>query len=178
MRIVTIGLVLLAFAAEPALSPRATAHASSFTCCGRGRDVHVSERQDPSDARIAITTQGGEVTLLLTDRDVVFQLSERTLHKVQRELKDAKHEQDNWFANAIVTAVTGTVRELLDHSFVCHVRDLRDVSYQDGRLVFIGRNGRSVFGHTHGCDSDAERGFSERDAQNFVREFRELKAGQ
>lgn len=177
MRLVAISLVLLGFAAEPALSPRASAHATSITCCGRGKDLHVSDRQDPSDSRIAITTQGGEVTLLLTDRDVVFQLSERTLHKVHKELKDAKNEQDNWFANAIVTAVTGTVREVLDHSLTCRVSDLRDVSYEGGRLVFIGRNGRSVFGHTRGCNADAERAFSERDAREFVREFRELKAG-
>jgi hypothetical protein len=177
MRTVAIGIALLTLAAaEPALSPSAAAHASSFTCCDRGRNVHVSERHDPSDARIAITTQSGKVTLLLTDRDVLFQLSDRTFHKVQRELRDAKDkERDNWFANAIVTAVTGTVGEVLDHSLVCHVRDLRDVTYDDGRLVFIGRNGRSVFGHTHGGNSDAENAFSEHDAQNFVREFRRLK---
>ena len=178
MRIVAIGITLLALAAEPALSPGPAAHASSFTCCGMGRDVHWSDRHDPSDARIAITTEEGEITLLLTDRDVVFQLSDRTLRQVHRELRDAKAEQDHWLASAIVTAVAGTVRELLDHSFVCHVRDLRDVSYEDGRLVFIGRHGRAVFGDEDDCDSDALRAFSERDALNFVREFRRVKARQ
>lgn len=178
MRIVAIGITLLALATEPALSPRPAAYASSLTCCGLGGVVHWSDRQDPSDARIAITTEGGEITLLLTDRDVVFQLSDRTFRKVNRELKDAEEEQDQWFASVIVTAVTGTVRELLDHGLVCRVRDLRDVSYDDGRLVFTDRHGRAVFGDQDACDSDAQRAFSERDARNFVREFRRVKARQ
>jgi hypothetical protein len=179
MRTVTVGIALLALAIWPALPSGPAAHAStSLTCKGLGQDVHWSDRRDPDDARIAITTEDGEMALLLTDRDVVMQLSDRALRRVNRELRDAKDEQDNWLASAIVTAVTGTVRELLDHSFVCHVRDLRDVSYEDGRLVFIGRHGRAVFGNEDACDSDASRAFSERDARNFMREFRRVKAGQ
>ena len=176
MRIVAIGITLLALAAEPGLSTRPSADASTLTCCGLGRDTHWSGRGDPSEARLAITTESGEITLLLTDWDVMFQLSDRTLRRVHRELRDAREEQDNVLASAIVTAVTRTVGELLDHSLVCHVRDLRDVSYEDGRLVFMGRHGRLVFGNEGDCDSDALRAFSERDAQAFVREFRRLKA--
>jgi hypothetical protein len=177
MRTVAIGILLFALAAEPAIPSGPTARATSLTCSGLGDCVHWSDRCDPGDARFAITTEDGEMTLLLTDRDVVIQLSNRTLHRVHRHLRDVEDEQDNWLASAIVTAVTGTVRELLDHSFVCHVRDLRDVTYEDGHLVLIGRDGRRVFGNAHACDMDASRAFSDRDARNFVREFRRLKAG-
>lgn len=177
MRIVAIGLTLLALAAEPALSSRAAAHATSFTCRGLGKDVRWSDRRDPSDARIAITTESGEMMLLLTDRDVVFQLSDRAFRRVSRELKDAKNKQDDVFASVVAAVVTNTVREMLDHSFVCHVRDLRDASYDDGYLVLTGRRGKVVFGDEDGCDSDGMSGFSERDAQAFVREFQRVKAG-
>jgi len=178
MKTVTIGIALLALAASPAFSPGSVAHATSIHCSGMDPYVHWADRCDPTDARVTITTEDGDVTLLLTERDVVMQLSDRTLRKVQRELRDAEDDQDNVLASAIVTAVTATVRELLGHSFVCHVRDLRDVSYEDGRLVFTGRNGRTVFGHADVCDSDVTRAFSERDARSFVREFRRLKAGE
>lgn len=176
MRTVAIGIALFALATGPALPSGPAAHAASLTCGCMGHGVSWSDRFDPADARLAITTEDGDVTLLLTDRDVAFQLSGPTLRRVHRELRDAQEEQDNWLASAIVTAVTGTVRELLDHSLVCHVRDLREVSYEDGRLVFTGPNGRAVFGHARGCNSDVTQAFSERDARNFAREFRRLKA--
>lgn len=78
---------------------------------------------------------------------------------------------------AIVTAVSGTVCELLDSSFTCHVSDLRDVTYDDGCLVFTGRNGRQVFGNVHVNDTNVTAAFSEHDARRFVREFHRVQAG-
>jgi len=176
MRTIAIGIALLALAAGPALPTGPAAHATTISACP-GRYVHWSDRRDPVDARFTITTEDGDVTLLLTDRDVVFQLSDRSLHRVHRELRDAEREQDNWLASAIVTAVTGTVREVLDHGLMCHVSDLRDVSYEDGRLIFTARSGRRVFSRMHICDEDVSGAFSERDARSFVREFRRVKAG-
>ena len=129
MKTVTIGFALLALVTSPALTPGSVAHATSIRCSGMDPCVHWADRRDPDDARVAITTEDGDVTLLLTERDVVLQLSDRTLRKVARELRDAEDDQDNVLASAIVTAVTATVREVLGHSLLCHVRDLRDVSY-------------------------------------------------
>lgn len=177
MKPTVIAVALLALALDPALPSGPAAQATSLTCKGLSH-VHWRDRMDPDRARCAITTEDGDVTLLLTDRYVAFQLSERTLGKVRRELRDAEDEQDNWLASIIVTTVTATVREVLDHSFVYHVRDLREVSYEDGSLVFISRNGRVLFSDEGCCDSDVTRAFSESDALAFVREFRKLKAAQ
>jgi hypothetical protein len=177
MKTVSFAIALLALVASPALTPGSVAHATSIHCSGMDAYVHWADRSDPDDARVAITTEDGDVTLLLTERDVVMQLSDQTLRRVRRELRDAEDDQDNVLASAIVTAVTATVREVLSHSLLCHVRDLSDVSYEDGRLVFTGRNGRAVFGHVSVSDSDVTREFSEKDARKFVREFRRLKAG-
>lgn len=149
--------------------------ALSVNCSGD--HVRWAEHHDPADARFAITTEDGKVTLLLTDREVAVQLSERMVHRVQRKLRDKADDQDNPLAMAIVSAVTGSVRELIDDSFECRVRDLRDVSYEDGRLVFTSRNGKPVFEDTDLCDTDVMSSFSERDARDFVREFRRLKTG-
>jgi len=97
---------------------------------------------------------------------------------VDRELRDKQDLEDNWLGAAIVTAVVGTVRDLVDNSLECRIRDLRDVSYEDGQLRFIARNGRPVFDDADVCDGDVTSAFSERDARTFVREFRKLKAEQ
>ncbi len=179
MKTLVIGFALLAVAIAPAPASGPQAHASGFTCNGfPGRDVHFSERRDPTRARIAITSQDGEVTMLLTNREVVLQLSDRTMRHVRRELKDAEEEhEDNWLGSVFVTAVAGTVRELLDHSVSWRVKDLRDVTYEDGCMQFIGRNGKAVLGDEGDCDSDVTHTFSEPDARNFIREFRRVKAG-
>ena len=177
MRTTVIVVALFALALAPGLPSGPAAHATSFTCNGLSH-LHSRDRMDPSRARCAITTEDGDVTLLLTDREVAFQLSERTFGKVRRELQDAEDDQDNWLASIIVTTVTATVREVLDRSFVYHVRDLRDVTYEDRRLVFVSRHGHVVFGDGGCCDSDVTGAFSERDALNFVREFRRVKAAQ
>jgi hypothetical protein len=177
MKTASTGFALFALAALPLLFSAPSAQATSFTCGGHGDHVQWSDRCDPGDARLAITSEDGQVMLLLTDREVVMQLSNRALHRVNRELRDAKREQDNWFASAIVTAVTSTVRELLDSSLTCDVSDLRDVSYEGGRLVLTGRNGRQVFGNVHINDTDVAEAFSERDARRFVREFHRVQAG-
>jgi hypothetical protein len=141
-----------------------------------GDYVHWSGHHNPEDARLAITTEDGKVTLLLTDRVVALQLSERTIHHVRRELRDKEDEErDNVLGMAIASAVIGTVRELIDDSFACCVHDVRDVTYQDGRLRFTGRNGKPVFEDTDIDDTDVMAAFSERDARAFVREFRRLK---
>jgi len=178
MKTTVIGIALIALAVAPGFPSGPAAHATSITCSGLSHS-HWRDRMDPAQARLAITTEDGDVTLLLTDRDVAFQLSERTFGKVQRRLRDAEDDhQDNWLASVIVTTVTSTVREVLDRSFAYHVRDLRDVSYEDGHLVFVSRHGRVVFGGDGCCDSDVTGAFSEEDALHFVREFRRLKAEQ
>lgn len=139
--------------------------------------VHWANHHDASAARVAITTQDGKVTMLLTERDVVLQLSDRTVHRVRRQLRDKKEEQeDNWFAYAFVSAVEGTVSGLIDNSMECRLRDVRDASYENGRIVLTGRDGKDMFSKTEVCDSDVMAAFSERDARNFVREFRKVKA--
>src|SRR5947199_6640526 len=122
MRAIPIGIALLVIASLPALPAGPTANAGVFC----GRYVRWAEHHDPGDARFAITTEDGKVTLLLTDRVVALQLSERTLHRVQRELHAKEERQDHWLGAVIASAVIGTVGDLLDSSFECRLSDLRD----------------------------------------------------
>jgi hypothetical protein len=165
---------VLGLAAISATAPAARATSLSLS----GDHVHLARHQDLAAARTAITTEDGKVTMVLTNRVVAIQLSDRTLHRVRRDLREKQEDQqDNVLASVIVKVVTRTVGEVIDHSFACCVRNLRDVSYEDGRLVFTGRNGRRVFEDADVCDTDVLAAFSPKDARNFVSEFRRLKAG-
>ena len=145
------------------------------SCCDS--PARWAARHDPGDARLAIDTREGEATLLLTGDVVAVQLSDRTLHKVERKFRDERAEDDdNPLAAAIKTAVYTGVLSLLDHSAECRIRDIRDVDYRNGRLEFTTEGGRPLFSHMEVDDEDMLASFSERDAQAFVREFRKVKA--
>jgi hypothetical protein len=152
----------------------ATAHVSS-TCCDP--PARWAPRHDPRDAEMAITTEDGDATLLLTREVTAIQLSDRALHKIQRKLKaEQDQDEDNVLGNAIKTAVLSSVRALLDHSAEVPVRKLRSVEYRDGRLVFTTESGKRIFDDVDVNDRDVMESFSERDALAFVREFRRVKA--
>jgi hypothetical protein len=139
--------------------------------------VRWTERHDPDDARLAISTRGNKATLLITDEVVAMQLSERTFAKIQKKLaKERDEEEDHALARAIKTAVLSSVVALLDHSAECSVDDIRDVDYRNGRLVFVSEDGDRLFESVEVDDDDLTTAFSERDARAFVREFRRVKA--
>ena len=117
-----------------------------------------------------------DVTLLLTDRVVAIQLSDRTLHRVERKLHREREDQDNPIAQAIEAVVLGGVRTMLHHSAECRIRDLSDVEYRDGELVLVTQNGETLFENMEINKGEVMQGFSEPDARAFVREFRRLKA--
>ena len=161
-----------------------TAHGAPAQACDRGSNFSIgdpparlSSRYDVRDARMAITPETGEVILLITDDVVALQLSDRTLHKVWRKMKDeAKEDEDQVLAHVFKVAVFSSVRALLSSSAEYPVRDLRDVEYRNGRLVFTTKNGERLFGHVRVNDSDMMAGFAESDARQFVSEFHRVQA--
>lgn len=148
----------------------------SFSLNGCDAPAHWMHRHD-DDTRFAITTRGGEVTLLLTGRDVAIQLSDKTMRKVDRRMRDERDDgDDNSLRNVIEDAVFSSVRSVLDHSMNYPIRDMDRVEYTNGRLELYGENGRRVFHRVDVHDEDMMTCFSERDARAFVREFRNAKA--
>ncbi len=175
MRTALLALLGLTLVSAPAA--RAGSHELcrfESSCCDR--PARWAERYDERDARVAITNREGQVTLLLTRDVVAMQLSDRTLRHIRRELRhDHGEDDDNAFAQAIKAAVAASLGSILNHSAECPIRDLKDVDYRDGRLVFITNDGRSIFESVEIDDEDALRGFSASDARLFVKEFRRLK---
>ena len=139
--------------------------------------VRPGQRHSARDARIAITTNNDAASFVLTRNVVALQLTERTLRQVDREMeRDARNDSDGVFASMIVSAVRGTVGNMLRRSLEVEIDDLRTVDYRGGRLVFITEDGDRIFENVEIDDTDVTASFSAADAQAFVREFRALKA--
>lgn len=135
-------------------------------------------RHDTRLTRYAITSRDGAVSLLLTSSAVAFQFSDDKMGRIERKLRDEQFDdEDSDLGSAIKTAVLAGVRVLLKHSAECPVRELRDVDYRGGRLVFVTRSGDRVFDQLQMNDEDLAAAFPEQEARAFVREFRRLKAG-
>ena len=177
MKAIPLAVLLLSvFAARGALAhgsaiPSATVSAS---CCES--PARWAARHDPSDSRLAIDSEDGNTTLLITDRVVAIQLSDRTLRKVKRELRNQEDDEDNAVSRAFMAVVLSGVRALLDHSAECPIRELGAVEYRHGRLEFTTVAGERVFPGLDIDGRDALEGFSAREAQAFVREFQRAKA--
>jgi hypothetical protein len=135
--------------------------------------VHWADRYGAEDVRFAITTENRKVVLILTDRVVAMQLSDRVLHKMDRKMREANAEDDNAVGHAIKTAVFTTVRTLLNHSAECDIRDIAKADYRDGELILTAQNGKRIFAHTDIDDDNVMRNFSESDARAFVRQLRQ-----
>ena len=134
-------------------------------------------RHDTRLARFVITSSDGKVELLLTPTAVAFQLSDRKLNSIERELRDEQNSgDDSAIGDAIKTAVLAGVRVLLKHSAECPVRELGDVDYRNRTLVFLTPDGERVFDGLEVNDGALLGAFAEPEARAFVREFRRLKA--
>ncbi len=143
------------------------------SCCDA--PVEWADRMDPQDARLAITTRDGNSTLMLTDRIVATQFSDRLVHRLDRKFHAEKNEDDSGpLGQAIKSAVFAGVRSLIDHSAQCPVRDITNVEYKNGRLLFWS-HGDSLFQNIQVDQHNVMESFTESDAKKFIREFWKVK---
>jgi hypothetical protein len=141
--------------------------------------ARVGPRRDPADARFAIRTSDDVVALMLTRDAVAMQLTDRGLRHVRGEMErdmEAEHGDDGVLARMIQSVVRTSVGSMLRRSIEYPVSELRSVTYERGRLVFVTEDGEEVFDQVEVNGSDVMEGFSAADARAFVREFHALKA--
>jgi len=146
---------------------------ATWNCSSPAR---LAPRHDPASARMAITTEDGSATLLLTHDVVAIQLSDRLFKRIDRRFHEEENQDDGALGAVIKSAVFASVRSVLDHSAECPIRHIRSATYRDGRLEFETDEGQRVFSSVRiDEDEDTLSGFSERDALAFVREFWHVK---
>jgi len=174
-------LALAALLVVPAHQAAAQRHDGAHVQIGDidGGDVaRPGPRHSLQDAHLAITTTDDAAALVLTRSVVALQLTDRTLRKVNDEMRRDARDDDNdgVLASMIAGAVRGTVGNMLRRSIEVPIRELASVEYRNGRLEFTTEDGERIFDRAEINGTDLTASFSPADARAFVREFRALKA--
>jgi hypothetical protein len=133
-------------------------------------------RHDLRAARFAMTTTDDVATLLLTRHVLALQLTERGLSDIGRDMDDDDDEDAGFIGRFVSSVVKSSVRSVLRHSLEIPIDDVRSVDYRGGRLVITTEDGGRVFDQVEVNDTEVMERFSRRDAEQFVRQFRALKA--
>jgi hypothetical protein len=139
--------------------------------------VRPGPRRDLRDAEFAMTTTNDVASLLLTRRVLALQLTERALDRIGREMDDDHDDGDDGVVGRFVASVVrSSVRGVLRRSIQVPIDEVRSVDYRGGRLVITTEDGDRVFEQVEINDTDVMESFFRRDAEEFVRRFRALKA--
>lgn len=161
----------------PAAGRAAEFDVASLDGCELHAPVTWGHRHDPRRVQFAIDTDDRAISLVLTDDVVALQLTDRTMHRVDRELAHERNRDvdDNAFADVVRDAVMSGVRSLLDHSLECPLDELRDVRIRDGRLELVTRDGDRIFAHVREDGDPVLARFSDSDQRAFVEAFHRLR---
>jgi hypothetical protein len=136
--------------------------------------AHIVEREQLSQARIAIISRDGAAALLLMDTTIVAQMTDTGLSRMNsREATDTiRSAASRLFARMAL----GAIQPLFDHGIAYHLRDLDDAKYADGRLQLTRSNGEEVFADTQIGNEPLVSSFSPDDARRFAAKVREARA--
>lgn len=139
-------------------------------------DTPAGELPADADDRFSILSRGGEVKLGLTDEAVYVRLSDEVLSDVDAEMKEEVEDLDGLGAR-IASAVTEGVSKGLRSRISWGVDDIRDIRWEDDRLVFEFEDGRHGPDRVQVDGEDFQEAFSEDDGRAFIDAFREVKEG-
>ena len=148
---------------------------AQIAACGdAGADVDF-DASDIGEDRFAVASRDGAVRMALTDEFVYFALSDSVLELARSEI-----DPDSGTAEGIRGAISGIVRggvsRALSFRAKYPVDDIRDIRWEDGRMVFdFDDPRRSLSDNFKVEDRPVEEAFAEADVQAFAREFRRLK---
>lgn len=109
------------------------------------------------------------VTVFLVGDRISAGLSPKMVEKIRDEMARSAAKETSGLGATIARAVTEQVADKIDTRVSWDVHDIRDLRYEDGRIIVTWRSGeeRDLFGNVK---VDGERGnrFREADAQRFI----------
>lgn len=134
---------------------------------------HSAPYQDDEICRIY--TRDQDIKLVLTHQSVFMQLSEETLHRINREMDDDLDEEEGLGEN-IARAVINGVKDLLDEKISIDIDDIESVYYEAEGLHFeYSSRHWLTFDEIHTGDDIALNQFTREDAEKFIDAFYQVK---
>lgn len=134
-------------------------------------DADITDRLDKNDAEYGMTTREGSVDMMLTNRSIIIQFSDRFLADLDDEIRDeADVDEASVLAEVITSMVSSGVHSLLNRALEIPLREIREVYYENGKLHIIDYDGEEIFGELEINDVYMMEDFTRRDARRFVAE--------
>jgi hypothetical protein len=171
-RLIRFGLVILAIAVVAAWIGHRVPK--------RSRSVHVQAVVPASEALgagdLRIYNADSSVDVVLAGDKILAGLSPKTVAKVRREL-DTSSMSDTGLGGSIASLVKKTVAGAIETHMVYRLADIRDVRYDEGRLVFEWVDGgdHNLFGDTKVDGKRQGNTFRADDAERFIEAVRARK---
>jgi len=123
--------------------------------------TELGPRRDVRDARTAITTRDGSVTLLLMSDVVAVQLTDRALANISTK------DDANFLEELIASGVRVAMRKAVE----VPIASIRSVTIRDGALVLTNDRNQPVFTEIKVNGRAVLRDFTSADATRFVKAF-------
>lgn len=164
-RLTTYALALLLVATASYAAEKKDGISISFS--SEDSRTELGPRRNPRDARLAITTRDGSVSLLLMHDVVAIQLTDRALANVSTK------EDTNFLEELIASGVRVALRKTVEYP----IASLRTVTLRDNTLVFTNDKNQPVFTEIKVNGREVLRDFAPADAARFVRAFATVRGG-
>ncbi len=136
-------------------------------------ETHVAALEAPPDSLgpgdLLIQNADSSVDLILAGDRIWAGLSPKTVAKVRRQM-DTSQRSDTGLGGSIAKLVKTGVAGAIDKHAVYRLSDLRDVRYENGRLIFDWKSGGhdTMFQNTRVNGDRADGTFSKEDAERFI----------
>lgn len=132
-------------------------------------DADIVDRLNHRNTEYAMTTREGSVDLMVTDKSILIQFSDRFLDDLNEEIhNEGDFEEASVIADVLKSMVSSGVRTLLDHAISIPLSEIKEVYYSGGTLHIIHYEEGEIFDD---LDIDGKKvmdDFSRRDAREFV----------
>jgi hypothetical protein len=125
-------------------------------------------RRDVRDARLAITTRDGSVTLLLMSDVLAVQLTDRALANLSTK------EDANFLEELLASGVRVAMRKAVEYP----TASIRSITIRDGALVLTNDKNQPVFTEIKVNGREVLRDFALADATHFMKAFAAAKSAQ
>ncbi|MGH7670172.1 MAG: hypothetical protein ACRENQ_11840 [Gemmatimonadaceae bacterium] len=138
-----------------------------------GRDVHVSALEPPPDSLgpgdVMVLNTDSSVDLILAGDRIWAGLSPKTVSKIRHDMDTSQHA-DTGLGASIADLVKKKVAGAIGTHAVYRLAALRDVQYENGRLIFDWKSGGhdTMFRNVMVNGDRADDSFRQEDAQRFI----------
>lgn len=121
-----------------------------------------------SYAEARLRTRNRAVEMLLTDTDVVLQLTDRGLSDVRADIRRGDGEAKGAGSRILAHVLSAGVGELLNHGIAAPLATLRRARVDGSRLVLETREGHDLFADVEMNGTRPMQDFSPADARRFA----------